>query len=107
STKVEPDPRTRTNPLVAGLIKAMREAALASRAETTTRLQAEASARVETIRTETTEESAALRKRVDEDIAGIRDWSKGEMARIRQETEARIEARRAQAGHDARAQNHA
>jgi len=97
STKVEPDPRTRTNPLVAGLIKAMREAALASRAETTTRLQAEASARVETIRTEATEESAALRKRVDEDIAGIRDWSKGEMARIRQETEARIEARRAEA----------
>ena len=97
STKVEPDPRTRTNPLVAGLVKAMREAALASRAETTTRLQAEASARVETIRTEATEESAALRKRVDEDIAGIRDWSKGEMARIRQETEARIEARRAEA----------
>jgi len=75
----------------------MREAALASRAETTTRLQAEASARVEAIRTEATEESAALRKRVDEDIAGIRDWSKGEMARIRQETEAKIEARRAEA----------
>jgi hypothetical protein len=83
--------------LVAGLVKAMREAALASRAETTTRLQAEASARVETIRSEATEESAALRKRVDEDIAGIRDWSKGEMARIRQETEAKIEARRAEA----------
>ena len=90
-------PASRSNPLVAGLVKAMREAALASRAETTTRLQAEASARVETIRSEATEESAALRKRVDEDIAGIRDWSKGEMARIRQETEAKIEARRAEA----------
>jgi len=87
----------RANPLVAGLIKAMREAAHASRAETTAQLQAEATGRVETIRTEATEQAAALRKRVDEDIAGIRDWSKGEMARIRQETEQRIEARRTEA----------
>ncbi len=98
SSKADADPRaSRTNPLVAGLVKAMREAALASRAETTTRLQAEASARVETIRTEATDAAAALRKRVDEDIASIRDWSKGEMARIRQETEEKIEARRSQA----------
>ena len=96
-SQAQAEPRVRTNPLVAGLVKAMREAALASRSETTTRLQAEASARVETIRTEATEESAALRKRVDEDIAGIRDWSKGEMARIRAETEEKIEARRAEA----------
>jgi hypothetical protein len=87
----------RENPLVAGLVKAMREAAIASRAETTTRLQAEAAARIEAIRAESTEEAAALRKRVDEDIAGIRDWSKVEMARIRAETEHRIEERRADA----------
>jgi hypothetical protein len=98
SSQVEPDLRaTRTNPLVAGLVKAMREAALASRSETTTRLQAEATARVEEIRTGATEEGAGLRKRVDEVIAAIRDWSKGEMARIRQETEAKIEARRSAA----------
>jgi hypothetical protein len=90
-------PVTRSNPLVAGLIKAMREAAIASRAETTSRLQTEATARVETIRTGATDEAAALRKRVDEDIAGIRDWSKGEMSRIRQQTEERIEGRRAEA----------
>ena len=96
--KVEGDQRaTRTNPLVAGLVKAMRKAAIASRAETTSKLQAEATARVEAIRTGGTEESATLRKRVDEDIAGIRDWSKGEMARIRQQTEERIEGRRADA----------
>jgi hypothetical protein len=96
--KAEGDQRaTRTNPLVAGLVKAMREAAIASRAETTSRLQAEATARVEAIRTDGTEESGTLRKRVDEDIAGIRDWSKGEMARIRQQTEERIEGRRADA----------
>ena len=87
----------RGNPLVAGLVKAMREAAIASRAETTTRLQAEAAARIEAIRADSTEEAAALRKRVDEDIAGVREWSKVEMARIRAETEHRIEERRADA----------
>ena len=43
--------------------------------------------RVEAIRAGSTTEAAALRKRVDEDIAGIREWSKVEMARIRAETE--------------------
>ena len=90
-------PARRENALVAGLVKAMREAALASRAETTTRLQAEAATRIEAIRAGSTEEAAALRKRVDEDIAGVREWSKVEMARIRAETEHRIEERRADA----------
>ncbi|MGH9887372.1 MAG: hypothetical protein ACREBE_17720, partial [bacterium] len=50
--RVEGEPRLprRDNPLVAGLVKAMREAAIASRAETTARLEAEATARVEAIR---------------------------------------------------------
>lgn len=87
----------RDNPIVAGLVKAMREAAVASRSETTTRLQAEAAARIESIRAESTEEAAALRKRVDDDIAEIREWSKVEMARIKAETEHRIEERRADA----------
>lgn len=87
----------RENPLVAGLVKAMREAAVASRAETTTRLQAEAAERIEAIRAGSTDEAAALRKRVDEDIAEIREWSKVEMARIKAETEHRIEERRADA----------
>ena len=87
----------RENPLVAGLVKAMREAAIASRAETTTRLQAEAATRIEAIRAESTDEAAALRKRVDDDVAGIREWSKVEMARIKAETEHRIEERRADA----------
>ena len=87
----------RENPLVAGLVKAMREAAIASRAETTTRLQAEAASRIEAIRAASTDEAAALRKRVDDDIAAIREWSKVEMARIKAETEHRIEERRADA----------
>ena len=89
-----PRPARRDNPLVAGLVKAMREAAVASRAETTTRLQAEATARVEAIRARATTETADLKKRADDDVAEIRDWSKAELARIRQQTEDRIEARK-------------
>jgi hypothetical protein len=89
-----PRPGRRDNPLVAGLVKAMREAAIASRDETLSRLQADAGTRVESIRTRATSESAELRKRAEDDITGIREWSKAEIARIRQETEDRIEARR-------------
>ncbi|MEO5704797.1 MAG: hypothetical protein ABIZ52_08660, partial [Candidatus Limnocylindrales bacterium] len=84
----------RDNPLVAGLIKAMRGAAVASREETTARLAAEAGARVETIRARATTEAAGLRKRADEDVSAIREWSKAEMARVRQQTDDRIEARK-------------
>jgi hypothetical protein len=84
----------RDNPLVAGLVKAMREAALASRAETTARLQEEAGTRVETIRTRATTEAAELQQRADDDVASIREWSKAEIARIKQETDERIEARK-------------
>jgi hypothetical protein len=91
-----PRPGRRDNPLVAGLVKAMREAAISSRDETLTRLQADAGTRVESIRTRATTESAELRKRAEDDIAGIREWSKAEIARVRQQTEDRIEARRAE-----------
>src|SRR5215213_7501491 len=87
-------PRRRENPLVAGLVKAMREAAIASRDETMSRLRVEAEARVESIRTRATTEAAELRKRADGDIAEIREWSKAEIARIREETESRIESRK-------------
>lgn len=86
----------RSNPLVAGLVKAMREAATASREETTNQLQAEATARVATVREAGTTQAAELRKRADDDIASIRDWSKAEIARVRQETDQRIEARKTQ-----------
>src|SRR6185369_349348 len=86
----------RDNPLVAGLVKAMREAAVASREETTARLAAEAAARIEAIRGRATTEATGLRKRADDDVSAIREWSKAEMARVRQETEDRIEARKAE-----------
>jgi hypothetical protein len=97
TARVEPEPRTtRSNPLVAGLVKAMREAALASREETTGRLTADATAQVELLREAGTGRAAELRKRADEDVAGIRDWSKSEVARIKQETDERIETRKSQ-----------
>jgi hypothetical protein len=94
--RTEPEPRMprRDNPLVAGLVKAMREAAIASRAETTARLQSEATARTEAIRARATTEASLLRTRADDDVAAIREWSKAEIARIRQETDDRIEARK-------------
>jgi hypothetical protein len=99
----EPEQRMprRDNPLVAGLVKAMREAAIASREETTARLQAEATARVEAIRARATTESTVLRKRADDDVIAIREWSKTEIARIRQETDDKIEARKRELGTEA------
>src|SRR5262245_13796462 len=64
----------RENPLVAGLVKAMREAAVASRDETMTRLHADAEARVATIRGSATTEAAELKHRAENDISEIRDW---------------------------------
>jgi hypothetical protein len=95
-----PEPRMprRDNPLVAGLVKAMREAAVASREETSTRLQAEATARIEAIRARATTETAELRKRADDDVSAIREWSKAEIARVRQETDDKIEARKGELG---------
>lgn len=87
-------PLRREKPLVAGLVKAMREAAISSRDETMSRLRSEAAARVEGIRNRATNESAELRKRAEGDITEIREWSKAEIARVRQETEERIEARK-------------
>jgi hypothetical protein len=84
----------RDNPLVAGLVKAMREAAEASRSETISTLRAEATTQVEAVRSGATDEAAALRQRADDDVAGIREWAKNEIARIKQESEQRVVDRR-------------
>jgi hypothetical protein len=84
----------RESPLVAGLVKAMREAAETSRSETIATLRDEATAQVETIRSSATDEAEALRQQADADIDGIRDWAKTETARIKQESEQRVVDRR-------------
>ena len=85
----------KVNPLVAGLVKAMRDAARAAREEPTARMRADAAARAEQIRLEAVAAGMALKKHADEDVAGIREWSRAETARIRQETETRIADRKA------------
>ncbi|HSL97403.1 MAG TPA: hypothetical protein VK831_02410 [Candidatus Deferrimicrobiaceae bacterium] len=101
-TQPEAEPETepvraprRDTPLVAGLVKAMREAAETSRGESIAALRAEATAHVETIRSGSTDEEAALRKQADADVAEIREWAKAEAARIRTESEERIADRQA------------
>jgi hypothetical protein len=84
----------RDNPLVAGLVQAMRVAAGAARQESAARFAEQAKARVEAIHSTSADEAASLRKEADAEIVAIRDWSKAEVARIREETEGRIAARR-------------
>lgn len=93
-------PPKRANPLVAGLVRAMREAAKVARDEAVTSLRADAVARGEAIRVEGTTTAAELRKAADADTAEIREWSKAEMARVREETETRIVARKARLSAD-------
>lgn len=89
-------PTGKANPLVAGLVRAMRDAAKTARDEAVTTLRAEAAARAEAIRTDGATAVANLRKTADADVAAVREWSKAEMARVREETESRIAARKEQ-----------
>jgi hypothetical protein len=86
----------RDNPLVAGLVRAMREAARTARDETLEALRADAVARAEALRAESAEAENELKKTAETDIAAIKDWSRAELARVREETDARIAARRVQ-----------
>ena len=89
-------PARRTNPLVAGLVKAMRDAAQVARDDSLARVAAEAKARIEAIHAASSDGAAALRHTADQDVAAIREWAKAEAARVRQETDERIAARRRQ-----------
>ena len=88
-------PRRKPNKLMADLTRAMQTAAEAARSETLARLQTDAKAFVEEIHAKSGTEATELRSRAEEDIAGIRDWSKAEIARIREETDRRITERKA------------
>jgi hypothetical protein len=93
------------NPLVAGLVKAMRDAARSTRQDAMARMRASAATRVEEIRVQAAAEAVALRKRADDDVLAIREWSKAEMTRIREETDQKIAGRRAQLAREARVQS--
>ncbi len=86
--------RRKPSKFLADLTKAMQAAAELARGEALSRLQTDAKAYVEQIHARSAEEAGDLRKAADEDVAGIRDWSKAEIARVREETEQRITDRK-------------
>ena len=78
------------NKFMADLARAMQVAAESARTDSMDRLTAEAKAYIETIHADSTTEATELRKRADDDVASVREWSKAEIARIREETDERI-----------------
>ncbi len=83
------------NKFMADLTKAMQGAAETAKADSLARFTADAKAHIESIHASTAVEATELRKQADDDVASIRDWSKAEIARIREETDERITHRKA------------
>jgi hypothetical protein len=79
---------------VLDLTRAMQAAAEESRAQTMGQFQADAKTFIEGIHSRSAVEATDLRKRSDDDISGIQDWSKAEIARIREETQGKIADRK-------------
>jgi hypothetical protein len=83
------------NKFMADLTRAMQGAAETAKADTLARFSADAKNHIETIHASTALEATELRKQADDDVASIREWSKAEIARIREETDERITHRKA------------
>ena len=83
------------NKFMADLTKAMQGAAETAKADTLARFTADAKGHIENIHTSSAIEAGELRKQADDDVASIREWSKAEIARIREETDERITHRKA------------
>src|SRR6478609_8936107 len=66
----------RPTKFMADLSRAMQTAAEVSRDETMARLSADVKTVVEEIHAASTVEAAALRRRADDDVAAVREWSK-------------------------------
>ena len=81
--------------LVADLTAAIRATAEAARDQAFAQIDGETAEVVETIRSRSKPGEVVLRQRSDDEIAEVREWSKVEIARIKDETDARITARRA------------
>ncbi len=99
SVAAEPAARTspaarKPNKFMADLTKAMQAAAETARTDTLGRFSTDAKAHIETIHASTASEATELRKKADDDVAAIREWSKTEIARIREETDERITHRK-------------
>jgi hypothetical protein len=95
SPAATPDPGRKPNKFMAELTRAMQGAAETAKADTLARFSADAKAHIETIHATTAVEATELRKQADDDVATVREWSKAEIARIREETDERITHRKA------------
>ncbi len=89
-----PAPERKANKFMADLTRAMQAAAESARADTLERFATDAKAHIEGIHATSADEATELRKRADDDIAGVREWSKAEIARIREETDERVTDRK-------------
>jgi hypothetical protein len=87
--------RRQPSKFMADLTKAMLAAAESQRTMTLTQLQTDAKGYTEDIHGRSAELASDLRKRADDDVASIRDWQKAEIARVKEETDQRISARKA------------
>jgi len=91
-----PNPAAAFRPtkFMAELSRAMQAAAQAAREESLGRLAAESKQRIDEIQALGASGTTELRRRADDDVAATREWSKAEIARIREETERRISDRK-------------
>jgi hypothetical protein len=89
-----PGPTRKQNKFLADLTKAMQAAAEEARGRSLSQLEADAKAHVEAIHARSATESANLRRTCDDDVQAVREWSKAEIARVREETEHRITDRK-------------
>jgi len=87
-------PARRSTKFMEDLSKAMQAAAEEARTRTLGQFEADAKNHIEQIHGRLTSETADLRRKADDDVAAHREWSKLEIARIREETEGRITARK-------------
>jgi hypothetical protein len=90
----ESKPARRSTKFMEDLSRAMQAAAEDARTRTLGQFEAEAKNHIEQIHGRLTSETADLRRKADDDVASHREWSKLEIARIREETEGRITARK-------------
>jgi hypothetical protein len=87
--------RRQPSKFMADLTAAMLAAAESQRTMTLSQLQADAKVYTEDIHGRSAELASDLRKRADDDVAGVREWQKAEIARIKEETDQRISGRKA------------
>ena len=92
----DPAPARRPTKFLVDMTHAMQAAAQQARAATLEQFRVEGSTYVEQIQGRSIADAQTLRRRADEHVAAIKDWSKAEIARIREETESRIAGRRGQ-----------